>query len=106
MSKWWSWVPGLHKKELEKCRRETLSSITGERLYVERMAQRPRPEAGSLDVKLRDEVLKKINDIHDAAGQATDTDELDDLADDAELQGYLQPTFAPLPKLKLKGVHG
>ena len=103
MGKWWSWVPGLHKTELEKCRLEALSSITGERMYVECMAQRPRPETDSLDVKLRDEVLKKINEIYDTAGQANETDELDDLTEDAELQGLFAAYLCPASEVKIEG---
>ena len=72
MGRWWSWVPGLHKTALEKSRLEALSSITGERLYVERMAQRPRPEADSFDVELKEEVLKKIGGIYDAAAKTNE----------------------------------
>jgi Gram-negative bacterial TonB protein C-terminal len=34
MSKWWSWVPGLHGVALSQRRREALSSIIGDRLFV------------------------------------------------------------------------
>ncbi len=49
MGKWWSWIPGLHGVALNKRRRKALSSITGERLFVERMAQRQRPDDESFD---------------------------------------------------------
>jgi len=39
-------VPGLRRVALDKCRREALSSITGDRLFVERMAQRQRAAGG------------------------------------------------------------
>jgi len=55
MGVWWSWVPGLRGVALNKCRREALSDITGERLFVERMAQRPRPPGENVDAK-RDEI--------------------------------------------------
>ena len=54
MRKWrWWWVPGFHKRwKLEERRIEAPSNITGERLYVELMAQRPRAGADALDSKL------------------------------------------------------
>jgi hypothetical protein len=103
MGKWWSWVPGLHKTALKNCRLEALSNITGERLYVERMAQRPRPEADVLDVRLRDEVLKKISDIYDAAGKINDIDEIDDLTDDAELEGLFAAYLCPAAEIRIEG---
>jgi hypothetical protein len=43
MREWWWWLPGWRKKwKIEKRRIEALSDITGERLHVELMAQRPR----------------------------------------------------------------
>jgi hypothetical protein len=103
MSKWWSWVPGLHGVALNKCRREALSSITGERSFVERMAQRQRAADESGDENLLEEVLKKLDEIHDAAKITTDIDELDDLTDDADLQGLFAAYLCPAAEIKIEG---
>jgi uncharacterized membrane protein YeaQ/YmgE (transglycosylase-associated protein family) len=102
MSKWWSWIPGMHSAALNSCRREALSSITGERLFVERMAQRPR--AGDpLNTDLLAEVLKKLGEIYAAAEITTDTDELDDFMDDADLQGLFAAYLCPASEIKIEG---
>jgi|HubBroStandDraft_1064217.scaffolds.fasta_scaffold17275_3 hypothetical protein len=103
MSKWWSWIPGLHGVALNKCRREALSSITGERLFVERMAQRQRPADEGFDDKLRADVLKKLDEIYAAAQQTNDIDELDDLTGDAELQGLFAAYLCPVAEITIEG---
>jgi hypothetical protein len=71
MPKWCSWIPGLHGVALNKCRREALSSIIGERLYVERMAQHQRPADEGFAAKLIEKVLNKLDKIYaDAKGGA------------------------------------
>jgi hypothetical protein len=102
MARWWSWVPGLHGVALGKCRREALSSITGERLFVERMAQRQRPPGENVD-GMRDEILKKLDEIIAAATNTNDIDELDDLTDDAELQGLFAAYLCPVAEIKIEG---
>jgi hypothetical protein len=64
MGKWWSWIPRLQGLALKKYRREVLSSITGERLFVERMAQRQRPDDESFDNKLLEKVLNRLDKIY------------------------------------------
>ena len=65
---WWWWLPGWHKKwKLEKRRMEALSFIEGERLAVERMAQRPRRADDTLDNALLDEVRKHLPEIQESA---------------------------------------
>ena len=95
--------PGVHARTLAEHRLEAQSEISGERLYVERMAQRPRPETDTLDVKLRDEVLKKIDQIYADAAKANDTDELDDLTDEAELEGLFAAYLRPLLEITIEG---
>jgi hypothetical protein len=102
MGVWWSWVPGLRRAALDKCRREALSSITGERLFVERMAQRQRPQTESVD-DMRNQILKKIDEIIVAAKTSNDIDELDDLTDDAELQGLFAAYLCPVAEIKIEG---
>jgi hypothetical protein len=72
MGAWWSSFPGFQSKALEQAHRDAQSDITGERLFVERMAQRPWPETDPVYVQLHDEVAKKIDEIHAAAIQAKD----------------------------------
>jgi hypothetical protein len=103
MGKWWSWVPGLHKTALEKCRLEALSSITGERLYVERMAQRPRTNEDVLDQKFRDEILKQLDNIYLDAQHANNIDDLDDLTDDAELKALFAAYLCPASEITIEG---
>lgn len=94
---WWRWLPGRRRSKwkLEKCRVDALSSITGDRLHVELMAQRPRKSDDALDKALLDAVLKRFADIEESAKQATLTDELDDLISDGELQGLFAAYFCP-----------
>jgi hypothetical protein len=100
---WWSWIPGFRKLALARSRREALSSITGEQLFVERMAQRPRFEDDSLDEKLRDDILGELNKIYTSAQNANNIDDLDDLIADAELQGIRAAYLCPASELKLEG---
>lgn len=100
---WWSWIPGFGRLALNKYRREALSSITGERLFVERMANRPRLEDDGLDENLRDEILGELNGIYVSAQKADRIDDLEDLIDDAELQGIRAAYLCPVSDLKIEG---
>jgi hypothetical protein len=104
MRKWWWWVPGCRKKwKLEKSRVETLSAITGERVAVEAMAQRPRTVDDVLDNALLETVLKHLAEIEVSARQASLTDDLDDLAADAETQGQFRAYFCPVAEIQAEG---
>jgi hypothetical protein len=85
------------------CRREALSSITGDRLFVERMAQRPRVADDILDQNFRDEILKQLDKIHVDAQNASNIDDLDDLTDDAELQALFAAYLCPVSEIKIEG---
>jgi hypothetical protein len=101
---WWWWLPGWHKKwKLEKRRIEAISTISGERLHVELMAQRPRRADDTLDNTLLDKVLKRLAELEDSAKQVTHTDALDDLSDDAELQGAFRAYFCPVAEIQGEG---
>lgn len=102
---WWRWIPGRRRSKwkLEKSRVEALSSITGDRLFVERMAQRQRPAEENIDDILRIEVLKKIDEIYVAAQNTNDIDVLEDLTDDAELQGLFAAYLCPVAEIKIEG---
>jgi hypothetical protein len=101
---WWWWLPGFHKKwKLEQRRREAISGITGEREFVEIMAQRPRP-ADDLDEVLLEEVLRKLDGfLNKAKAQETTAGELDDLEDNAELQGLFAAYLCPAAEIKSEG---
>jgi len=102
---WWRWLPGRRrtKWKLEKCRVETLSSITGDRLRVELMAQRPRSADDILDNVLLGNVLKRFTEIEESAKHATLTDELEDLTSDGELQGLFAAYFCPATDVQDEG---
>jgi hypothetical protein len=101
---WWWWLPGLHKKwRLEKRRIEALSDITGERLDVERMAQRPRTAGDPLDGTFLEDVLSRLRGIEDSAQRATHIDELEYLTDDAELQGLFSAYICPTTEISDEG---
>jgi hypothetical protein len=99
----WSGIPGFRKRGLNKRRREALSSITADRLFVERMAQRPRPEDDPLDEKLRDSILGELDKFYTSAESADNIDDLDDLEDDSDLQGLQAAYLCPQAELKFEG---
>jgi hypothetical protein len=101
---WWWWLPGWRAKwKLETSRMETLSSITGDQLRVELMAQRPRRADDVLDNILLETVLKRLKEIEESAKQATETDDLDDLVEDAELQGQFTGYICPATEIQDEG---
>jgi hypothetical protein len=107
MRKWWWWLPGWRKNwKLEKRRVEAISEITGERLDVEAMAQRPRSANDIIDTVLLEKVLKRIAEIEASAKQAVHSDDLDDLTDDAEQQGQFRAYFCPVTEIQDEGEMG
>jgi hypothetical protein len=101
MPKWRWWLPGWRKKwKLEKHRIDALSDITGERLQVELMAQRPRSADDAIDNTLLERVLNRLREIEESAKQATHTDDLEDLIDDAELQELFSSYFCPATEIQ------
>jgi len=102
MSKWWLLGRG-EKAKLEDRRREAISDITGERLSVELIAQRPRRATDTLDNALLANVLERLKDIEESAKRATNTDELEDLTDDAELQGLFSGYICPVTEMHDEG---
>ncbi len=104
MPEWWWWLPGWHKKwRLEKRRIKALSEITGKRLNVELMAQRPRTADDIIDAALLEKVLKRITEIEASAKQAAHIDDLGDLTDDAELQGQFRAYLCPVTEIQHEG---
>lgn len=101
---WWWWLPGWHKKwRLEKRRVEALSEITGERLQIELMAQRPRAVGDVLDNVRLQNVLTRLTEIEETAKQAVHEDQLDDLTDDADTQGLFIAYFCPANEIRIEG---
>jgi hypothetical protein len=92
------------KRKLEKYRAESLSSIAGDRLQVELMAQRPRTPGDPLDSILLEKVLAAIAAIEQRARTAERTDDLDDLEDDSELQALFAAYFCPEGETKHEGL--
>ena len=105
MSPWWRFIPGRRRKtwKLEKRRVEALSSIAGDRLHVELMAQRPRKEGDKLDTVLLENVLRRFAEIEASAKAATLEDELDDFEDDGEVQGLFAAYFCPINEIQDEG---
>jgi hypothetical protein len=66
------------------------------------MAQRQRPPGENVD-GMRDEILKKLDEIIAAATNTNDIDELDDLTADAELQGLFAAYLCPVAEIKMEG---
>jgi hypothetical protein len=101
---WWWWLPGWHKKwKLEKGRVEAISSIVGDRLHVELMAQRPRKSDDALNGALLDELLKRLREIEESAKNATHSRELDDLIEDGESQGLFAAYLCPVIEIQDEG---
>ena len=105
MSPWWRFIPGRRRKtwKLETRRVEALSSIVGDRLHVEVMAQRPRKEDDKLDTGLLETVLRRFAEIEASAKAATLEDELDDFEDDGEVQGLFAAYFCPINEIQDEG---
>jgi len=90
-------------RKLEKTRIEALSSITGDRMRVELMAQRPRTDDDKLDAALLKTVLDRLTEIEAKAKDATTEDELSALEEDGELQGLFAAYFCPANQISAEG---
>ncbi len=99
------WFPGERrtKWKLEKSRVDALSSITGERVHVQLMAQRPRKSDDPQNDVLLATVLRQIDDIEEKARNAAHPDELEDLKADGELQGLFAAYFCPVDDIQDEG---
>ena len=105
VSPWWRFIPGRRRRtwKLETRRVDALSSIVGDRLHVEAMAQRPRKDGDKLDTDLLEIVLKRFADIEVSAKGANLEDELDDFEDDGEVQGLFAAYFCPINEIQDEG---
>src|ERR1700679_1175136 len=94
---------GSQKRKLEKKHEDALSSITGDRVNIELMAQRARPADDPLDRDLLQTVLNNITAIETAARNANSVTELDDLIADGESQGIASAYFCPVGEIRNTG---
>ena len=90
----------MKKWRLEKRREKALSAIREERSLIEAMAQRPRPAEDTLDTKFLAERLRHLSEIENNAGQATDTNHLEDLISFAEQQLELRAYICPVAEIQ------
>ncbi|HZT33472.1 MAG TPA: hypothetical protein VFA33_26530 [Bryobacteraceae bacterium] len=97
------WGKKSKTSELENRRIEALSAITGERVSVEAMAQRPRSADDALNKELLEMVLKRLAEIDVKAREAAHVDDLDDLEDDAETQGEFSAYLCPVVDVLTEG---
>jgi hypothetical protein len=91
------------KRKLEKKRTEALSSITGDKIRVELMAQRWRTKDDSVDEDLLAKVLGRLTEIESGAKTCCVISELDDLIDDGESQGIASAYFCPADEIEDEG---
>jgi hypothetical protein len=97
MFDWW------RMKKLEAKRAEALSSITGDRVNLELMAQRWRPADDPIDREFLARVLEQFFQIELHAKTSTSILELDDFIADAELQGIAAAYFCPASEVQDEG---
>lgn len=102
---WWQWMPGKRraKWKLEKFRIEALSSITGDHLRIERMAQRPRAESDVIDTSLLETVQKHFAEFEERAKDSALIDDLKDLIQDGEVEGLFTAYFCPINDIEDEG---
>ena len=91
------------KAKLEQRRVEALSDIGGERVKVDAMAQRPRSNDDVLDAALLQTVLKRLDELEASAKQASHISDLDDLTEDAEVQGQFSAYLCPRDEIDGEG---
>ena len=88
---------------LEAKRAEALSSITGDKISLELMAQRWRPADDPVDQELLATVLEQFSQIEQKAKTSTSIRELDDLIADGESQGIATAYFCPANEVQDEG---
>ena len=88
----------------EKRRKDTLSTIRGELLAFDEMAQRPREQRDAdPDEAFLASVHSSLADIEKRAIEESDTDELEQLSGDAEQQGQRRAYACPLAEIWTEG---
>lgn len=98
-----AWGKKDKTSELESRRIEALSAITGERVSIEAMAQRPRSADDALNSELLEMVLRRLAEIEVKAREAAHVDDLDDLEGDAETQGEFSAYLCPVIDVLTEG---
>ncbi len=88
--------------ELEERRTEVLSRIVERRFDVDRMVQRPRSADDTLDNALLEKMWQQLTEL-ERAKQAANTDVLDDLADEADLQETFSAYLCPREEIRIEG---
>ena len=91
------------ERKLEQHRIEVLSSIAGEKQRIELMALRPRAAEDTLNTDLLKTVLERFAVLEVKAKAVNLADELEDLEDDAELQGLFAAYFCPANEISEEG---
>jgi hypothetical protein len=91
------------ERKLEQRRIEVLSSIAGEKQRVGLMALRPRGAEDTVNTDLLKTVLERFAILEAKAKAVTLADELEDLEDDAELQGLFATYFCPANEISEEG---
>jgi hypothetical protein len=94
---------GRKQTELENHRKEVLSTIRGEQLALDVMAQRATTAGETPDPTLLAATRKRLAEIEDRATRETDDDELDGLIEDAQQQGQFRAYLCPLPEIQHEG---
>jgi len=81
-----------------------LSSIRGEQLALDAMAQRATIAGETPDPTLLADTRQRLAEIEDRAKQETDNNELDGLVEDAQQQGQFRAYLCPLKELSNEGL--
>jgi hypothetical protein len=89
--------------KLEAKREEALSSITGDKINLELMAQRWRPDEDPIDRDFLTQVLEQFSQMEQKAKTSTSIRELDDLIADGESQGIATAYFCPANEIQDEG---
>jgi hypothetical protein len=97
MFTWW------RMKKLETRRANALSSITGDRIHVELMAQRWRAADDPIDQELLATVLEQFAQIEQKARTVVSIIELEDFVSDAESQAIASAYFCPANEIQDEG---
>lgn len=90
-------------EQIEKKRTKTLSSIDTNRSEIEQMVQRPRSTADILDETLLQQVRLHLSEMEERAKKSTQLDELDDISENADVQGTFSAYFCPQEDILIEG---
>jgi hypothetical protein len=91
-------------KKIEKKRQQALSSISGDKINFELMAQRWRPADDQVDPIFLKGALDRFAQIEQDARTSTSILELEDLIEDAESQGIASSYLCPAGEIRDEGI--